>query len=256
MQVDAASTAQPIRIQSRTVEARKKEDSMSRIRVVPVLVLAFVLTATGALRATAQDATPVPVNVSAADADALVGWGQWLFQIPTAANPGADATGAACGVGQHGSTFFLAPSYVGAGTVTRACTIVEGTDVLVPVIAVNCSTAEADPFHGDDADSLASCATTNADAITAGHAAVDGTDVADIASYRLQSGVFSVVLPEGNVLNAPAGVASVVVDGAFITVEDLTAGEHTISYGGTYQSGGAIDITYNITVVAAPVASS
>jgi hypothetical protein len=31
----------------------------------------------------------------------------------------------------------------------------------VPVIAVDCSTAEADPFHGTDADSLASCAKTN-----------------------------------------------------------------------------------------------
>jgi hypothetical protein len=58
------------------------------------------------------------------------------------------------------------------------------------------------------------------------------------------------------VLNAPAGVASVVVDGAFLNLEDLSVGNHTISYGGTYQSGGALDITYNLTVVAAPVASS
>jgi hypothetical protein len=233
---------------------------MSRMRVVPVVLLAFVLMATGALQATAQDATPTAeANITPPGgdyADWAVAWGQWLFSFPTAVSPAADTTGAACGLGQNGSTFFLAPSAVGAGAITRACTIPEGTSVLVPVIAVDCSTAEADPFHGDDADSLASCAKTNADAITAGHASVDGTDVADIASYRVQSPVFSLVLPEGNMLNAPGGVASVVVDGAFLNVEDLAAGEHTISFGGTYESGGAIDITYNITVVAAPVPAS
>jgi len=212
---------------------------------------------TGVLRTSAQDATPTAEsNVTASDADAVVSWGQWIFSFPSAVSPGGDATGAACGLGQQGDAFYLAPSYVGAGAVTRACTILEGMDVVVPVIAVDCSTAEADPFHGDDADSLASCATTNADAITAGHATIDGTDVDDIASYRVQSPVFGIVLPDSNVLNATPGATSMVVDGAFITVEGLTAGEHTISYGGTYESGGAIDITYNITVVAAPVEAS
>ena len=236
---------------------------MPRIRHILVIVLAFVLMATGVMSATAQDATPTGdatpaavANVTTADADSVVAWGQWAFSFPTAVSPVADTTGAACGLGQHGSTLFLALSAVGAGAISRACTIVEGTSVLVPVIAVDCSTAEADPFHGDDAGSLAACAQANADAITDGHASVNGTDVTDIASYRLQTPTFSMVLPEGNILNAPAGVASIVVDGAFLLVEDMSVGEHTISFGGTYQSGGAIDVTYTITVVAAPVASS
>ncbi len=241
---------------------------MSRIAVVTAVLLTMALMVTGALRATAQDATPdaTPEATPTAGAtitppggdyaDMAASWGQWLFSFPAAVSPASDATGIACGLGQSGSTFFLAPSAVGAGAITRACTILEGTSVLVPVIAVDCSTAEAAPFYGDSADTLASCAMTNADAITGGNASIDGTDVADIASYRVQSPVFGVVLPEGNMLNAPGGVASVVVDGAFLNVEGLAAGEHTISYGGTYESGGAIDITYNITVVAAPVASS
>ncbi|HEY7030559.1 MAG TPA: hypothetical protein VH482_04480 [Thermomicrobiales bacterium] len=228
---------------------------MSRIRLVPVVGLAFVLMATGVMTATAQDATPTPVTVEKSDANEVIAWFQWVSSFPAVINPGADATGAAAGLGQRSSAFFLAPSYVGAGAITRSTTIVEGTKVIVPIIAVDCSTAEADPFHGTDAASLASCATTNADAITAAHASVDGTDVADVASYRLQTPVFNVVLPGDNILNATPGPASAVVDGAFATVSDLTVGDHTISYGGTYQSGGAIDITYNITVVAAPVSS-
>src|SRR5262245_56493444 len=135
----------------------------------PVFVLALValfsisVVMTGQ-RTLAQDATPAatPATISAASADAVAAWGQWLFSFPAAVSPAADATGAACGLGQQGSTFFLAPSSAGAGTVTRTCTILEGTTVVVPVIAVDCSTAEAAPFNGTDAASLASCATTNA----------------------------------------------------------------------------------------------
>jgi hypothetical protein len=237
----------------------------------PIIIIAIValfsagagLMSNGAL---AQDATPVAspsptvpptiTPLTGDDAALVAAWGQWELSFPTAISPAADTTGGACGLGQQGQTFFLAPSAAGAGSVNRACTIVEGTSVLVPVIAVDCSTAEADPFHGTDAASLASCAKTNGDAITSGHVTVDGTDVPAISTYRVQSPVFSVVLPESNILNATAGPASVVVDGAFITVDGLTAGSHTISYGGTYQAGGALDITYTLTVVAAPVASS
>jgi len=228
---------------------------MSRIRYIAVLALAAFLMATGITHTSAQTPT-ASTAVAKADADTVAAWGQWLFSFPTAVSPGADTSGAASGLGQSGSTFFLAPSAVGAGAITRTATIVEGTQVLVPVIEVDCSTAEAAPFNGTDESTLSSCAKTNADAITAGHAKIDGTDVADIASYRLQTSVFSTVLPANNMLNAPAGAASAIIDGAFLTVSDLPVGTHTISFGGTYQSGGAIDITYNITVVAPAVASS
>jgi hypothetical protein len=244
---------------------------MSRIRVIPVIVLAFLLMATGITRATAQDATPTAAPTTAPTAAPtgatitpagsqyaawVAAWGQWLFSFPAAVSPGTDATGAACTLGQHGKTFFLAPSYVGAGAVTRACTVPQGMSVLVPVIVVDCSTAEAAPFNGTDASTLSSCAKTNADAITAAHATIDGTAVSNLAGYRVQSGVFTVVFPANNPIKATAGVASVVVDGAFLNVEGLPAGSHTIAFGGTYQSGGALNITYNLTVAAPPVPSS
>src|SRR5262249_27247601 len=149
----------------------------SRMRIIPVVVLAFVLMATGTMSAAAQTATATTASSGAKITPAgsdyaawVAAWGQWLFSFPAAGSPGTDASGALCGVGQHGKTFFLAPSYVGAGKVTRTCTIPAGVSVLVPVIAVNCSTAEAAPFNGTDASTLSSCAKTNADAITAGHA--------------------------------------------------------------------------------------
>jgi len=229
---------------------------MRRIRMLPTAVLALALVASWAASAAAQNATPTAaVSLSPSNSDSVVAYGQWLLSFPAVINPGADATGAACGLGQRG-TFYLAPSYVGVGGITRTCTVIEGSNIVVPVIAGDCSTAEADPYHGTDAASLSSCAKALVDGITAAHASIDGTDVADIASYRVQSPVFNVVLPGDNILHAPAGAASVVIDGAFITVKGLTAGTHTISYGGTYPSGGALDITYNLTVVAAPVASS
>jgi hypothetical protein len=229
---------------------------MTRISRLTGLAFVLVFSLLGVTQAVAQDASPTAsstsVSLSKSNTDSMVAFGQWLFSFPAVVNPGADATGVACGLGQRG-TFYLAPSYVGVGKITRSCTVIEGSNVVVPVIAVDCSTAEAAPFHGTDAASLSSCAKTNADAITNAHASIDGTDVVDIASYRQQSPVFNLVLPADNILHGTPGATSLVLDGAFITVKGLTAGTHTITYGGTYQSGGALDITYNLTVAAAPV---
>src|SRR4051794_16466574 len=100
------------------------------------IVLAFValfsasagLASTGAM---AQDASPVasPSPTGAASVTPLTGndaalvaaWGQWELSFPTAVSPAADKSGVSCGIGQHGQTFFLAPSAAGAGPVNRAC---------------------------------------------------------------------------------------------------------------------------------------
>src|SRR5262245_2009122 len=47
-------------------------------------------------------------------------WWQWALSVPPGASPMFDTTGDKCMVGQHGSVWFLAGSYV--GTVTRTCT--------------------------------------------------------------------------------------------------------------------------------------
>ena len=72
---------------------------MSRIRIIPVIVLAFVLMAAGILSASAQTPTPTTttgaVSLSKSNTDSVVAFGQWFLSFPAVVNPGADATGAA-----------------------------------------------------------------------------------------------------------------------------------------------------------------
>lgn len=242
---------------------------MSRIRVIPALLLTLVLMTTGVLSATAQDATPSPMQnatppaaqvvppgteaMGASYSDWAKNWWEWSLSFPTVVNPGVDETGAACGLGQHGDVFFLAASTFANAGLIRTCMIPEGMAILVPVIGADCSTAEADPNHGSDATSLSACAKALVDQITAAMLNVDGTDITLLESYRVQTPVFSVILPEGNWLNAPAGSASVVADGVYVLIEPMSVGSHTISFGGTFPTGGSLVVTYNITVEAPSV---
>jgi len=248
-----------------------KEKLMRRLRFLSIIIVTFVLATFGGFRASAQDATPTGEATPSATAGVVApgtttmgmtdvqwatAWWQWSLSFPTAINPGADNTGAACGLGQHGPVFFLATSTFANAGLTRTCSVPEGMAILAPVIGTDCSTSEAAPYNGTDAESLASCAKGLTDAITDAKLTIDGTDVADIASYRVQTPVFNVILPDGNWLNAPAGPDSVVADGAFIVIEPLSVGAHTVTFGGTYTSGSSILVTYNIEVVAGTVAAS
>jgi hypothetical protein len=245
--------------------------------MLSMATLAIALLVSGVAGTAAQDATPmaspvaspgatpvaaanvVPAGTQAMEAsyaDWATRWWQWALSFPTAVNPGADTSGGACGLGQNGPVFFLATSTFATTGLTRNCTIPEGVAVLVPVIAADCSTAEATPYHGTDAASLSDCVKALVDPITDANLTIDGMSVTDLASFRVQTPVFSVILPEGNFLNAPAGPASVLGDGVFVLIEPMSAGTHTVAFGGTYPTGSSLAVHYNLTVAAAPVPAS
>src|SRR5690242_16468952 len=60
-------------------------------------------------------------------------WWQWALSIPPSVNPLLDTTGENCMVGQQGTTWFLAGSWV-SGPVTRDCDIPQGATLFFPVI--------------------------------------------------------------------------------------------------------------------------
>src|SRR6266403_5000882 len=59
-------------------------------------------------------------------------WWQWALSIPTSVNPQLDLDGKNVVVGQRGSVWFLAGIF-GGGTVTRTCSVPEGTQLFFPV---------------------------------------------------------------------------------------------------------------------------
>jgi hypothetical protein len=60
-------------------------------------------------------------------------WVQWALSLPNDVNPVVDTTGNLCMVGQEGSVWFLAGALFG-GTISRTCTVPEGTKLFFPVI--------------------------------------------------------------------------------------------------------------------------
>ena len=59
-------------------------------------------------------------------------WWQLFLSLPASGNPLLDNSGSSCGFGQRGSEWFLVGSL--GGTVTRTCSIPEGTVLFFPLI--------------------------------------------------------------------------------------------------------------------------
>jgi hypothetical protein len=84
-------------------------------------------------------------------------------------------------------------------------------------------------------------------------ASLDGVPLRQLSEYRVQSPVFSVTLPERNLLGIPSGTyAPMVSDGYWLMLTPLSAGEHTVHVqgiitGGVFE-GFESDVTYHLTV--------
>ena len=178
-------------------------------------------------------------------------WWQWVLSIPTTVNPLLDATGADCAQGQSGHVWFLAGVLNVSGDATRSCTIPSGTALFFPVINVECSTLEPPPFSGSNETELRSCA--HAFSFTNLQASIDGVPLTNLASYEIDSPLFTFTLPADNVLGiAPAPTSGMSVgNGVYLLLAPLPIGEHTLIFGGEYPdfNGFTLEITYHLTVV-------
>lgn len=146
---------------------------------------------------------------------------QWTLSFPVGANPTQDGSGELCLRGQSGNVVFIPRNL-------PPCAVPEGGIILLPVAGGECSSVEALPYWGGDEDALEACAAREATRYANISVTVDGDLVPGIERYRSASGPFSVVLPENNVLGAPAGPAWVAADGYAVLLRPLSPGEHTI----------------------------
>lgn len=189
-------------------------------------------------------------------------WWQWVYSIPAPVNPNIDATGANCGQGQSGPVWFLGGNF--GGTSTRNCTVPAGKALFFPLI-----NQEADNFLCTDPDTTFDLAGLYgfADFVIdlAGNlqCKVDGVPIQNLQRYRAVSPVFSITLPEDNLVQAlatllpyppcadglPGTYAPAVSDGYWLMLAPLPPGEHTTHFHSELPDFGfALDITYTITV--------
>jgi hypothetical protein len=183
-------------------------------------------------------------------------WWQWALSIPAATNPVVDETGAHCAEGQSGPVWFLAGSFFG-GTFERACTVPPDKALFFPIVnaAFGAAVSDCEPTQPGvpcNITVLRAAAAASMDPVTI-EASLNGVPVRQLRDFRVQSPVFSVTLPEGNVVAVPSGTyAPMVSDGYWLMLAPLSAGAHTIHFknkitGGPF-AGTATEVTYHLTI--------
>lgn len=148
-----------------------------------------------------------------------------------------------CDLGSRDVVFLAGTT---GGAATRSCTIPAGTSILVPLINVECSTAEG---NGDTPAELRACVRGFADQFTDLSLTIDGVAVADLQRFRVHSPVFQFTAAQGNVFGVPAGTTRSVADGYWVLIRPLSPGTHTVSFGGAFPPGGFTTfVTYTLMV--------
>jgi hypothetical protein len=139
----------------------------------------------------------------------------------------------------------------GSPSVTVPVTIPAGQHLSVTMIGVECSVAEAAPFHGEDEAELRACANGLLDFVSDVYAEIDGTPVADPGAYRAESPLFRYgPLPARNYLGLRAGTQSdAVAAGYSLLLKPLRTGVHRITVRANVPAFGiAVDTTFIVTV--------
>jgi len=190
-------------------------------------------------------------------------WWQWAFSIPVASHPLFD--NGDCSVGQSGAVWFLGGKFCQVGqpcnsdAITRYCKVPIGKALYFPLNNVEDSAPEEPnwgcgnslpPLVGGTIAEMRQCAAPYVDGVTNLEADLDGIQVRNLKSYRVQSVEFDVTWPDDNVLTAigegpfSAGTYSPVIDdGYYLLVDPLPPGTHTLHF-----QAGSQNITYHLTV--------
>jgi hypothetical protein len=181
-------------------------------------------------------------------------WWNWAGAGP--ANVFTDTTGAAATQNQSGPVFFLAGTQ-GGTPVTRTFEIPSGKFVLFPLINI---IVAAGPDVGFTDTRQEATAFADAQSTATFVANIDGTDVPDLASHREASPTNFTYVVNAGTSGFPAGTyTDANSDGYWLMLEPLSAGEHTIHFGGTSNDFGpaegnvllpsfTVDVTDQVTV--------
>jgi hypothetical protein len=195
-------------------------------------------------------------------------WQQWANSIPAAEHPLLD--NADCSKGQSGPVWFLGGKFCStedpecpSKPAQRSCTVPSGKALYFPVVNFACLDGEAKEGLCGDAGpfitQMRAFIGAGIDQTTDLQVTVDGDAMnGDLKeAFRVQSPVYTAVLPDGNLLQA-IGESSLVGgtywgvdDGVYIMLQPLPPGKHTLNFHGRFpQYDFTLDFTYTLTVKA------
>jgi hypothetical protein len=155
-------------------------------------------------------------------------WWQWVSSIPEDRNPVADQTGENCGEGQSGPVWFLAGTFGGLNE--RNCEIPAGKSILFPILNAACTKFEYPQLQTES--ELRSCAISLNEAVIELIVTIDGQPINEQQLNRVQSPLFVLNLPEGNIISGQQGSTEAVSDGFWVFLPPLEPGAHDIHFRG------------------------
>jgi hypothetical protein len=181
------------------------------------------------------------------------------MQLPVQGHPFIDDPSFSITTGQSGQVWFVGAPF---GTVVRNCTIPTGISLFVGLLNAEASDLEGlgttEALQRDNAKSLA-------DHIIGLFCTIDGRVVQNVTTYRFATSQFAFTAPspcwifatcEGGSATT-GGLGHSVGDGYFLMLAPLSAGRHTLHFGGSFHFTLAqdgfdadfpLDMTYNLTV--------
>lgn len=175
-------------------------------------------------------------------------WWQWAAAEPASVNPVLDTTGEYCDRSQSGHVWFLAGSF--GGEIERTCTVPEGRALFFPLVNTAWIPWPTDPPE-QQTEEFAREIVTYVESATDLFAIVDGVPVADVGRWLERSSFFTVTLPADNVFGYPGPFGILLGpcadEGWYLMLPPLSAGEHTVRFGGRIGAW-STDVTYHLTV--------
>ncbi len=224
----------------------------SRVGLATVAALTALLLLVPATAATAPDPRVLPPNAphhGKTYGEWGAAWWQWFAAQPT-------NNTVVCGPSGAGPVWFLGPNSSPPGQM-RACTLPATAQLFLPIVTVECSVLEG---NGTTEAELRACANTIGPRVTTVEATLDRVAIADIRQYRAQTPLFTLTLPENNILGGPAATTPSVADGYWLLLAPLAPGAHTLTLhtAGTRADNRPFDLTTTIalTITAAPSPSA
>ncbi len=183
-------------------------------------------------------------------------WGakqwQWLISTPSSKSPLTDNTGARCAVGQQGPVWFLLGT--SGGKLDCTCTIPSGKALFLNIFTGECSTKENRNLK--TGPELLKCAINSNNGASVS-ASVDGVNIPNIKTYRVQSPSISVVYPpakESIFPVAEGGPAISAADGWYVMLKPMSRGTHMVHFNGSSppsdlnSNSYVTDVTYHLTI--------
>lgn len=174
-----------------------------------------------------------PVN-PAAYKELSAKWWQWAASLPPTVGGPFDQGSINCGENQPaGNVYFLAG--VTSGPVVRTCEIPAGKRLFLPVINVECSDLEDDPFFGGTPAERRACVENPLFTPSELVATLDGQSIVpDLQDFEVVSTNFPFTPVAGNPFGIFPGSGSSVSRGVWLLLAPLSPGEHTIVFSGFF----------------------